>query len=70
MEDITECVEKIGRKYTQRRKEIAERFQLEFNTEKTRRNMNSMIDECDKSYREELREKKIEHLLDDTIFRK
>jgi hypothetical protein len=70
MENIEDCVREIGRKYTEQRKEIAERFQFEFDTEQTRKTMNYMIDECEKSYREELREKKIEHLLNDTILRK
>jgi hypothetical protein len=70
MESIEESVKEIGRKYTEQRKEIAERFQFEFDTEQTRRTMNWMIDQCEKSYREELREKKIEHLLNDTILRK
>ena len=70
MKSIEETVKEIGRKYTEQRKEIAERFQFEFDTEQTRRTMNWMIDQCEKSYREELREKKIEHLLNDTILRK
>ena len=70
MGSIEESVKEIGRKYTKQRKEIAERFQVEFDTEQTRRTMNWMIDQCEKSYREELREKKIEHLLNDTILRK
>jgi len=70
MENIEESVKEIGRKYTEQRKEIAERFQFEFDTEQTRKTMNWMIDQCEKSYREELREKKIEHLLNDTILRK
>ena len=70
MENIEESVKEIGRKYTEQRKEIAERFQFEFDTEQTRKTMNWMIDQCEKSYREELRDKKIEHLLNDTILRK
>jgi len=70
MRNIEESVKEIGRKYTEQRKEIAERFQFEFDTEQTRKKMNWMIDQCEKSYREELREKKIEHLLNDTILRK
>ena len=70
MGSIEDYVKEIGRKYTEQRKEIAERFQFEFDTEQTRRTMNWMIDQCEKSYREELREKKIEHLLNDTILRK
>ncbi len=70
MENIEETVKEIGRKYTEQRKEIAERFANEWNTEQTRRTMNWMIDQCEKSYKEELREKKIEHLLNDTILRK
>ena len=70
MRNIEESVKEIGRKYTEQRKEIAERFQFELDTEQTRRTMNWMIDQCEKSYREELREKKIEHLLNDTILRK
>ena len=70
MVNIEDCFKEIGRKYTEKRKEIAERFQFEFDTEQTRKNMNYMIDQCEKSYREELRDKKIEHLLNDTIHRK
>ena len=70
MRNIEESVKEIGRKYTEQRKEIAERFQFEFDTEQTRKTMNWMIDQCEKSYREELRDKKIEHLLNDTILRK
>ena len=65
MGSIEESVKEIGRKYTEQRKEIAARFQFEFDTEETRKMMNHMIDQCEKSYREELREKKIEHLLND-----
>jgi hypothetical protein len=70
MKSLEESVKEIGRKYTERRKEIAVQFQWEFNTDETRNMMNHMIRECEKSYREELREIKIEHLLDDTIFGK
>jgi len=66
MKSIEESVKEIGRKYTEQRIEIALRFQWEFDTEQTRKTMNCMIDQCEKSYREELRDKKIEHLLDDT----
>lgn len=67
---LEESVKEIGRKYTERRKEIAVQFQWEFNTKETIDTMNHMIKECEKSYKEELREKKIEHLLNDTISRK
>lgn len=70
MENLEEAVKEIGRKYTEQRREIAVRFQWEFDTEETRKMMNHMIKECEKSYKEELRDKKIEHLLDDTIFGK
>ncbi len=70
MVNIEDCFKEIGRKYTEKRKEIAERFQSEFDTEQTRKTMNLMIDQCEKSYREELRDKKIEHLLNDIIHRK
>jgi hypothetical protein len=70
MEDLNDIVQSIGRKYTEQRKEIAERFRFEFNTEETQKAMNYMIEQCEKVYREEIREKKIEHLLNDTILRK
>lgn len=70
MRNIEESVKEIGRKYTEQRKEIAERFQFEFDTEETRKTMNHMIKECENSYKQELREKKIDHILNDTILRK
>lgn len=70
MKSLEESVKEIGRRYVQQRMEIEQRFLFEFDTKETRSMMNHMINECEKSYREELREKKIEHLLDDTIFRK
>ena len=50
--------------------EIEQRFLFEFDTEKTRKTMSYMIEQCERLYKEELRQKKLEHLLDDTIFRK
>jgi hypothetical protein len=70
MESIEESVKEIGRKYTEQRKEIAERFQFEFDTEENRKIMNEQIKECETEYIKELRQKKIEHLLNDTIFRR
>lgn len=70
MKSLEESVKEIGRKYVEQRMEIEQRFLFEFDTAETRNMMNHMIKECEKSYKEELREKKIEHLLDDTIFGK
>jgi len=67
---LEESVKEIGRRYVEQRMEIEQRFLFQFDTKETRDMMNHMIKECEKSYREELREKKLEHLLDDTIFRK
>ncbi len=70
MKSLEETVKEIGRRYVEQRMEIEQRFLFEFDTESIRKNKNYMIDECEKSYREELRQKKLEHLLDDTLFRK
>ena len=70
MRSLEESVKEIGRRYVEQRMEIEQRFLFQFETKETRDMMNHMIKECEKSYREELREKKLEHLLDDTIFRK
>lgn len=67
---LEESVKEIGRRYVEQRMEIEQRFSFEFDTKETRDMMNHMIKECEKSYKEELREKKIEHLLNDTISRK
>ena len=70
MKSLEESVKEIGRKYVEQRMEIEQRFLFQFETKETRDMMNHMIKECEKSYKEELREKKLEHLLDDTIFGK
>jgi len=67
MKSLEETVNEIGRKYVEQRMEIEQRFLFELDTEKTRKTMNYMIEECEKSYKEELRQKKLEHLLNDTL---
>jgi hypothetical protein len=70
MKSLEEIVNEIGRRYVEQRMEIEQRFLFEFDTEKTRKTMSYMIEQCERLYKEELRQKKLEHLLDDTIFRK
>jgi predicted CopG family antitoxin len=70
MKSLEETVSEIGRKYIEKRKEIAEIWQFEFDTKENREIMNFQIKQLENSYIEELREKKLDHLLNDTIFRK
>lgn len=65
--DIEELVQQIGREYVEKRMEIEVLYQYEFDTTKNREAKQHMIDEVERSYREKLREKKIEHLFNDTI---
>ena len=55
---------------TKKRIELSERFRFEFDTPEKRQIMNEHISELDKQYQQQVREKKIEHILNDTIFRK
>lgn len=68
--DLEDIVQKIGREYVEKRKEIEEIWQFEFDTIQNRLAKQQQIDEVEKLYKEKLREKKIEHILNDTIFRK
>jgi predicted GIY-YIG superfamily endonuclease len=70
MKSLEETVKEIGRRYVEQRKEIAIQWQFEFDTKENREIMNSQIKQLENSYKEELRQKKLEHLLDDTLFRK
>lgn len=70
MSDLDQVVQEIGRSYTKKRIELSERFRFEFDTPEKRQIMNEHISELDKQYRQQVREKKIEHILNDTIFRK
>jgi hypothetical protein len=70
MSDFEKIVEKIGRDYVHQRMLIQQSFQYEFDTPEKRKLMDVQIAECQKVYRENLREKKLEHLLNDTILRK
>jgi hypothetical protein len=70
MNDLEEIVQKIGREYVEKRMEIEETWQWEFDTQQNRVAKQQQIDEVEKTYKEKLREKKIEHILNDTIFRK
>ena len=67
---LDETVKEIGRRYVEQRKELAIQWQLEFDTKENREIVNSQIKQLENSYKEELRQKKLEHLLDDTLFRK
>jgi hypothetical protein len=68
--NIEEVLLEISRKYVGKRQEIATNWQWEFNTPENREIMNKQIRECEMEYIVELRQKKIEHLLNDTIFRR
>jgi len=67
---IDEVLQEIGRRYVEKRKQIAVNWQWEFDTEENRKIMNEQIKECETEYIKELRQKKIEHLLNDAIFRR
>lgn len=69
MSNLEDIVQKIGREYVEKRMEIEESWQYEFDTVQNRLAKQQQIDEVDKIYKEKLREKKIEHILNDTIFR-
>jgi hypothetical protein len=70
MKNLEKIVQSIGREYVEKRKQIEESWQYEFDTVQNRIAKQQQIDEVDKLYKERLREKKIEHILNDTIFRK
>ena len=70
MSDLDQVVQEIGRSSTKKRIELSDRFRFEFDTPEKRQIMNEHISELDKQYRQQVREKKIEHILNDTIFRK
>jgi hypothetical protein len=70
MNKIDDIVQQIGREYVEKRMEIEETWQFEFDTNENRKRKQVQIDEVDRMYREKLREQKIEHILYDTIFRK
>ena len=70
MNNLEKIVQEIGREYVEARKEIEESWQFEFDTQQNRMAKQNQIDEVNRSYKERIREKKIEHILNDTIFRK
>jgi len=63
MKSLDETVKEIGRRYLEKRKELANQWQFEFDTPQKREIMNNQIKQLENSYREELRQKKIEHIL-------
>lgn len=65
MEDI---VQQIGREYVEKRMEIEENWQYEFDTFENRKMKQIEIDKVDRIYKQKLREQKIQHILHDTIF--
>jgi len=68
--NIEKVLQEIGRRYIEKRQQIALNWQWEFNTEQNIKIMNNQIKECEMDYIVELRQKKIEHLLNGTIFRR
>jgi hypothetical protein len=70
MNTIEDVVQQIGREYVEKRMEIEEIWQFEFDTSKNRKLKQVQIDEIDRIYKEKLREQKIEHILYDTVLRK
>jgi len=68
--NIEEVLLEISRKYIDKRQEIALNWKWEFNTPENREIMNKQIRDCEMDYILEIRQKKIEHLLNDTIFRR
>lgn len=67
---INDIVENRGRKYVQDRLEIEQKWQFEFDTFENREEMNNAIEICKQEYHIDIRNTKIDHLLNDTIFRK
>jgi hypothetical protein len=63
MKSLDETVKEIGRRYVEQRKELATQWQFEFDTPQKREIMNDQIKQLENSYKEELRQKKIEHIL-------
>ena len=70
MRSFEKEVQEIEKKYVYQRKLLAETWMFEFDTDQNRKIMNNQIQELEKNFRNDLRNKKIELLLDDTIFRK
>ena len=70
MNSLEKSVQEIGREYVERRKEIEETWQFEFDTVQNRLLKQQQIDEVDRFYREKLREKKIEHILKEVLIMK
>ena len=70
MNNLEKIVQEIGREYVEARKEIEESWQFKFDTQQNRMAKQYQIDEVNRVYKEKIREKKIEHILNDTIFRK
>jgi|688.fasta_scaffold1879772_1 hypothetical protein len=63
MSELDEVVNEIGRSYTKQRIALNEMWKFEFDTPHKRKIMNEQISELDKQYRQQIREKKIEHIL-------
>jgi hypothetical protein len=65
---MEELVQQIGREYVKKRMEIEEIWQFEFSTEQNMKQKQYQIEQVERDYKEKLRETKIEHILNDTIF--
>jgi hypothetical protein len=67
MDDLNDEVQKIGREYVEQRKSIEEQWMWEFDTERNRSIKQQQIDQVEREFREKLRHRKIEHILNDTV---
>ena len=63
MSELDQIVNEIGRSYTQKRIALNQMWKFEFDTPDRRKIMNDQISELDKQYRQQIRDKKIEHIL-------
>jgi phenylalanyl-tRNA synthetase alpha subunit len=65
--NVEDSINEIIRKYLEKRSKITELYQYKFNTPNNIKNMNHQIKECDDEYKNEIRQKKIEIILNKKI---
>lgn len=63
MSELDQVVEEIGRSYIQQRIALNEMWKFELDSPQKRKIMNDQISELDKQYHQQIRDKKIEHIL-------
>jgi len=63
MSELDQFVEEIGRSYIQQRIALNEMWKFELDSPQKRKIMNDQISELDKQYHQQIRDKKIEHIL-------